>query len=182
MFRPLYQLIFKLWGWKIIDDRPADLGPCIYVVAPHTSNWDFLVGLCVRSIARLGNVRYLAKKQLFMPPFGWFFRALGGYPVDRSRNTNLTEQVVHYFRTVPDFALAITPEGTRKRVDKWKTGFWRIAHDAQVPLILSSFDFSRKQVILREPYYVSEDMERDIAWMMEYFSQFKGRNADQGVH
>lgn len=181
MLRPVYLLIFKLWGWKIIDQRPKDLGACIYVVAPHTSNWDFLVGLCVRSIARLGNVRYLAKKQLFVPPFGWFFRALGGVPVDRSRSTNLTDQVVGYFRTIPGFAIAITPEGTRRHVAQWKTGFWRIAHDARVPLILSSFDFSRKEVILRAPYQVSDNVEADIAWMMDYFRQFKGRNAAQGV-
>ena len=89
MFRPVALLLFKLCGWKVIDHRPATMGQCIYVVAPHTSNWDFLVGVCARSIGRLKNTKYLAKKQLFVWPFGWLFRALGGYPVDRGKNTNM---------------------------------------------------------------------------------------------
>lgn len=176
MFRPIAQLIFKLMGWKVIDHRPDPMGPCIYVVAPHSSNWDFLVGVCARSIARLKNTKYLAKKQLFVWPFGWFFRALGGYPVDRSKNTNITDQVVIYFRTIPDFSIGITPEGTRRQVSTWKTGFWRIAKGAQVPLVLTSFDYGRKEVILREPFWVTDDMDKDIAWMMDYFKQFKPRN------
>ncbi len=181
MFRPIALLIFKLLGWKVIDRRPKPMGPCIYVVAPHTSNWDFFMGLCVRSIARLGNVRYLAKKSLFVWPVGWIFKALGGYPVDRSKSTNLTDQAVAYFNQIPDFSLAITPEGTRKKVDQWKTGFWRIAKGANVPLILSSFDYGRREVILREPFFVGDDMDKDIAWMTDYFKQFKGKQPALGV-
>ena len=176
MFRPVALLLFKLCGWKVIDHRPATMGQCIYVVAPHTSNWDFLVGVCARSIGRLKNTKYLAKKQLFVWPFGWLFRALGGYPVDRGKNTNITDQVVGYFRTIPDFSIGITPEGTRKQVRAWKTGFWRIAKGADVPLVLTSFDYGRKEVTFREPFRVTEDMEKDIAWMVEYFKRFKGKN------
>lgn len=176
MFRALSILLFKLMGWKVIDHRPTGLSSAIYVVAPHTSNWDFFVGILARSIARL-NANYLAKKSLFVPPIGWFFRALGGYPVDRSKSTNLTDQVVHYFRTVPGFSIGITPEGTRSHVTTWKTGFWRIAKAANVPLILTSFDYGRKEVTFRAPFTVGEDMEADVAWMMAYFTQFKGLNS-----
>lgn len=176
MFRPIARLVFKLWGWKVVDHRPAGLGQAIYVVAPHTSNWDFVVGVFARSIARLDSARYLAKKQLFVWPFGWLFRALGGYPVDRSKHTNITDQVVGYFRTIPDFCIGITPEGTRKQVNTWKTGFWRIAKGAGVPLILTSFDYGRKEVTFREPFWVTDDMDADIKWMMDHFKQFKGRN------
>lgn len=176
VFRPIAKLIFKLWGWKVIDHRPQPMGQCIYVVAPHSSNWDFIVGVCARSIGRLKNTKYLAKKQLFAWPIGWLFRALGGYPVDRSKNSNITDQVVHYFKTIPDFSIGITPEGTRKQVKSWKTGFWRIAKGANVPLILTSFDYGRKEVTFREPFWVTDDMDKDIAWMMDYFKQFKGRN------
>ena len=176
MFRPIAQFCFKLSGWKVIDHRSHPIGQCIYVVAPHTSNWDFLVGICARSIGRLTNTKYLAKKQLFAWPFGWLFRALGGYPVDRGKNTNITDQVVDYFRTIPDFSIGITPEGTRKQVKAWKTGFWRIAKEANVPLILTSFDYGRKEVTFREPFQVTDDMEKDIAWIVDYFKQFKGRN------
>src|SRR5689334_12976740 len=102
MFRAFSVLIFKLIGWKVVDHRPPGLTRAIYVVAPHTSNWDFVIGVFARSIARLGNARYLAKKELFVPPFGWLFRALGGYPADRGKHTNITDQVVVYFNTIPD--------------------------------------------------------------------------------
>lgn len=175
MFRPIAVLMFKLFGWKVIDHRPKPMGQCIYVVAPHTSNWDFLVGICARSIARLGKAHYLAKHQLFAWPIGWFFRALGGHPVDRTKNTNITDQVVNYFKTIPDFSIGIAPEGTRKQVKKWKTGFWHIARKADVPLILTSFDYARREVIFREPYRVGDDMEKDLAFIMAYFAPFRGK-------
>jgi 1-acyl-sn-glycerol-3-phosphate acyltransferase len=176
VFRPIALLLYRLFGWKVIDHRPKPMGSCIYVVAPHTSNWDFLIGVGARSIGRLGNTKYLAKKQLFAWPIGWFFRALGGYPVDRSKNTNITDQVVNYFKTIPGFSIGITPEGTRKAVKSWKTGFWRIAQQANVPLILTSFDYARKEVTFREPFWVTDDMEKDIAWMVDHFKQFAGKN------
>jgi 1-acyl-sn-glycerol-3-phosphate acyltransferase len=142
---------------------------------PHTSNWDFFLGLFARSVARI-NANYLAKKSLFDSPMGWFFRATGGYPVDRSKRTNLTDQVVEYFRTVPGFSIAITPEGTRAKVDAWKTGFWRIAKGANVPLIPTSFDYSRKEVTLGKPFHVGDSMEADIAALTEYFKPFVGKN------
>ena len=176
MFRPLALFFFKLVGWKVTDRRPQPMGQCIYVVVPHSSNWDFLVGICARSIGRLRNTKYLAKKELFVWPIGWLFRALGGYPVDRGKNTNVTEQVVHYFKTIPDFSIGIAPEGTRKEVSRWKSGFWRIAKGANVPLILTSFDYARKEVIFSEPFHVTDNMDADLAWMMEYFKPFRGKN------
>lgn len=182
MFRAFSLLVFKLIGWTVTDLR-ATSGPlqAIYVVAPHTSNWDFLIGVFARSIARLGHARYLAKASLFKPPFGWIFRALGGYPVDRSRNSNLTEQVAGYFRDIPGFSVAITPEGTRKRVEKWKTGFWHIAKAANVPLVLVSFDYAGKEVKFSAPWWPSDDKEKDIAALMEYYRPFRGMNAEDGV-
>ena len=165
----------RLFGWRVIDHRPPGLGSAIYLVAPHTSNWDFFIGLFARSVARI-EAKYLAKKSLFDPPVGWFFRATGGYPVDRSKSMHITDQVVEYFNTVPDFSIALPPEGTRKKVEAWKTGFWRIAKKADVPLVLTSFDYKRKEVTLSEPFRLGEDMDKDIAWMTTYFAQFSGRN------
>lgn len=175
MFRILSRIVLKLLGWRVIDHRPSPMGSAIYLVVPHTSNWDFFLGLFARSAARI-NANYLAKKSLFDSPFGWFFRATGGYPVDRSKHTNLTDQVVDYFKTVPGFSIAITPEGTRAKVEAWKTGFWRIAKGANVPLIPTSFDYSRKEVTLGKPFHVGESMETDIATLTEYFKPFVGKN------
>lgn len=177
MFSSISLGILKLAGWRVIDQRPADLGSAIYLVVPHTSNWDFLVGLLARSGRKI-KANYLAKKSLFDSPLGWLFRALGGFPVDRSKSTHITDQVVEYFNTVPGFSIAITPEGTRRKVETWKTGFWRIARKADVPLVLTSFDYARKEVILSEPYTVGEDMDRDIATLTAYFKQFTGKNPD----
>jgi 1-acyl-sn-glycerol-3-phosphate acyltransferase len=143
MFRAFAMLVFRLLGWRLTDRRPVPMGSAIYLVVPHTSNWDFPLGLLVRSIARI-QANYLAKQSLFRPPIGWLFRALGGYPVDRSKSTNLTDQVVHYFRTVPGFSVAITPEGTRKQVAHWKTGFWHIAKQAGVPLVFPPSTMPRR--------------------------------------
>lgn len=175
MFRLFSKAILKLLGWKVIDKRPADLGSTIYLVVPHTSNWDFFLGLFVRSAIGL-KANYLAKKSLFDSPLGWWFRMLGGYPVDRSKHNNITDQVVEYFNTLPNFAIAITPEGTRPKVEKWKSGFWHIARRAKIPLTLTSFDYGRKEVMFSEPYWVGEDKEKDMATLMEYFKPFVGKN------
>jgi 1-acyl-sn-glycerol-3-phosphate acyltransferase len=148
MFRHLARLIFRLIDWRVEDHRPADLGSCIYVVAPHTSNWDFVIGVFARSIAHLGHVKYLAKSN---------------------------------FRNIPGFSIAITPEGTRKRVDRWRTGFYHIAHQAGVPVVLTAFDYPTRRVIFREPFTTTGDKDRDIAFMLDWFRRFKGRHPENGV-
>ncbi|MCB0765269.1 MAG: 1-acyl-sn-glycerol-3-phosphate acyltransferase [Flavobacteriales bacterium] len=180
--RIIYSFFFKtLAGWHIQDDRPKDLPRYIVVVAPHTSNWDFLVGLCVRSIARMHDVRYLAKSSLFKPPFGWLFRALGGYPVDRSRNTNLVDAIVAMFDRGEIHRIAITPEGTRRYQPEWKTGFHRIATGANVPLILATFDYPARTVIISAPFRLTTDPEADIQRMKDWFRPHKGKNPEDGI-
>lgn len=181
MFKTLARWIFMLLGWRIEDRRPPGLDRYIVVVAPHTSNWDFPIGLCTRSLAPMGDVKYLAKKELFKPPFGWLFRALGGYPVDRSRHANMVDAVVELFNTGAITKIAITPEGTRKYQPNWKTGFHHIAMKAGVPIILGSFDYSRKLVELSAPIELSGDLDTDIARMKDYFRSRKGRFPEQGV-
>ena len=175
MFRAFSKFMLRLFGWRVVDHRPAGIGSAIYLVVPHTSNWDFFIGLFARSVGRI-DAKYLAKKSLFDSVFGWFFRATGGFPVDRSKSMHITDQVVEYFNNVPNFSIAITPEGTRKKVKEWKTGFWRIAKKAEVPLVLTSFDYPSRTVTLSEPFRLGDDMDRDIVTLMEYFKQFTGKN------
>lgn len=178
----LSSFVFRTIGWRITDLRTGDRKrQAIYVVAPHTSNWDFPIGLLVRRIADIRHARYLAKASLFKPPMGWLFRALGGYPVDRSKNTNMTDQVVGYFRDIPDFSVAITPEGTRKYVEQWKTGFWHIAKEAKVPLVLVSFDYPNKEVRLSDFWWPTDDKATDIATLMDYYRPFRGKHVADGV-
>lgn len=178
----LYQLVFvRLLGWRVEDLRPKGLDRYIIVVAPHTSNWDFLVGLAVRSIARLHDVKYLAKASLFKPPFGWFFRAVGGYPVDRSKHNNMVDAVVAMFKSGEIKAIAITPEGTRSYQPNWKTGFHRIATGAGVPILLATFDYPKKHCIITAPFGLTDDPEADIARMKDWFRPHKGKNPEDGV-
>ncbi|MBK7946204.1 MAG: 1-acyl-sn-glycerol-3-phosphate acyltransferase [Flavobacteriales bacterium] len=180
--RALYKLVFeRMLGWRVQDERPAGLERFIIVVAPHTSNWDFIVGLSVRSIARLHDVKYLAKNALFKPWIGWFFRALGGYPVDRSRHNNMVDAVVAMFKSGEIKKIAITPEGTRSYQPNWKTGFHRIATGAGVPIILTTFDYPNKLCIITAPFPLTNDPEADIARMKEWFRPHKGKNPDDGV-
>lgn len=180
--RPVYRFFFQtLLGWRIRDERPADLKRYIVVVAPHTSNWDFFVGLCVRSLARMGDVKYLGKKSLFKPPFGWFFRALGGYPVDRSKHNNLVDAVVAMFQRGEITKIAITPEGTRKYQPHWKTGFHHMATKAGVPILLCTFDYPAKEVIITAPFTLTSDPEADIVRMKDWFRPHKGKNPEDGV-
>ncbi|MBK9175925.1 MAG: 1-acyl-sn-glycerol-3-phosphate acyltransferase [Flavobacteriales bacterium] len=180
--RFLYKLVFQsLLGWRIQDDRPAGLDRYIIVVAPHTSNWDFVVGLAVRSIARLRDVKFLAKDALFKPLTGWFFRMLGGYPVNRSKHNNMVDAVVSLFNRGEIKKIAITPEGTRRYQPHWKTGFHRIATGAGVPIILATFDYPNKLCIITAPFPLTSDPEVDIARMKDWFRPHKGKNPMDGV-
>lgn len=180
--RAIYTFFFQtLLAWRIQDDRPKGLDRYIVVVAPHTSNWDFFVGLAVRSIARMGDVKYLAKQSLFKPPLGWIFKTLGGYPVDRSKHNNLVDAVVAMFNSGEIKSIGITPEGTRRYQPDWKTGFHRIATGAGVPIILATFDYPKKLVILSAPFPLTNDPESDIERMKDWFRPHKGKNPEDGV-
>ena len=139
--RPIW--IFLLWitGWKIRGKFPYHLKKCVVIVAPHTSSWDFFLGLAVRSKLRLGFIHFLGKKELFDGPFGFLFRWLGGIPVDRFSSHNMVDQVVQKFKSEESFSLVLSPEGTRKKVERLRTGFYNIAQQAGVPLVMVGFDF-----------------------------------------
>lgn len=172
--RWIYQLIFtKILGWKIIGSMPTDK-KYIIIVAPHTSNWDFFVGLAVRSILKF-KASYLGKKELFRPPFGWLFRRLGGYPVDRSKHTNLVDAVVDIFNAHDSFSIAIAPEGTRKYVPQWKTGFYYMALKANVPMVFAAFDYKRREVVISTPYKPTGDKQADEKVILSFFRNYQGR-------
>lgn len=173
--RFLYSFFFKNAGWKINGDVPRDLKKYIIVVAPHTSNWDFLLGLAVRSILKFPS-NYLGKKELFRPPFGWLFKKLGGYPVDRSGSHNLVDQVVDIYNKEDQFVIAIAPEGTRKKVTKWKTGFYHIAMKAKIPIVMAAFDYPSKTVFFNSPFYPSGIISEDVQVMEKFYKDKMGKS------
>lgn len=161
-------------GWKIEGDVPRDIHKYIIAVAPHTSNWDFPIGVAVRSIKRFKS-NFLGKKELFQPPFGWLFRLLGGYPVDRQHKSNLVEQVIEIATKNDHFVIALAPEGTRKSVSKWKTGFYQIAYGANIPIVFCSLDYSKKLVYFHIPFYPTGDFVADAPKMASYFKGVQGK-------
>jgi 1-acyl-sn-glycerol-3-phosphate acyltransferase len=181
MFRFLSVFFFRLLGWKIVGSFPPELKKYVVAVAPHTSNWDFLVGIAARSILKMKNTKFLGKSSLFRPPFGWLFRSLGGYPVDRSHKHDMVEQVAALIKSKEQFILGIAPEGTRKKVDKFRTGFYYIAKAAEIPIIPVGFDFSRKEVVLGQPLYPS-DFDNDMVVLKQFYSGILGKNPEWGIN
>ncbi len=173
--RAIYYFFFVIVGrWTIKGDVPRDITKYIIAVAPHTSNWDFLIGLAVRSIKRFKS-NFLGKKELFTSPFGWLFTRLGGYPVDRSQHTHLVDQVVQLIQANDHFVVAIAPEGTRKNVTKWKTGFYHMAYKGGIPIVFASFDYPSKTVEFSPPFYPSGDFSKDAIEITRFFDGKRGK-------
>lgn len=180
MLDPVYRFFFRRLGWTIEGSWPTQYRKFLIVLAPHTSNWDFMIGLCVRATSGV-NSHYLGKKELFRFPFGWLFRKLGGYPVERSKNTNFVDAVVQIYKEHEDFIVTITPEGTRKHNPNWKTGFYYIAQKAGIPIVPVSIDYPSRRVIIGEARFVGDNLEELIRELKLWSGQFKGKNPEWGV-
>ena len=151
------------------------------VVAPHTSNWDFFVGWGARNVIGF-YPNFLAKESLFRTPLiGRFLKFIGGIPVDRSRSMNIVDQVAALYQKKEDMVMTIAPEGTRSYAPKWKTGFYRIAAKAKVPIVKIGFDYGTKTVYIDTPYYPKGNMEEEVEKIKSYFKKFKGKNPENGV-
>lgn len=173
------KLIFHtIFGWKLVGSFP-NLKKYVLIGAPHTSWYDFVIGMLVRSITQ-EKVNYIGKDSLFKPPFGFIFRWLGGTPVDRSKSNNLVDAIVQIFNNKDEFRLALSPEGTRKKVKNWKTGFYYIAKGANTPIVMFTFDFGKKQVELSKPYYLTDDKEKDFAHFYDFYKDAKGKHPENG--
>lgn len=166
--------ILKCLGWSVTYTVP-DYPKCIICVAPHTSNWDFILGeLVIRSVGRKAG--FLMKSSWFFFPLGYFFRAIGGIPVERKhKKTSLVEYLIEKFRNTPRLTLAITPEGTRKRVTNWHTGFLRIAYEAKIPIVLGAIDFPTKSIYVTETFQPTGDINDDMTAIKAYYRDFTGK-------
>lgn len=177
----LSSLILRLFGWKITGKYPAQLDKVVIAVAPHTSTWDFPLGVLVNSAGRF-RANYVGKHTLFQGPFGGLFRWWGGIPVDRSKKGNFVQATVDAFKREKRIHLVISPEGTRKRVDKFRTGFYHIAKGAGVPICLLKFDYERREIFF-DPvlFYPTDDEAADIAYIWNYFRGIKGGVPENGI-
>ncbi|GIU49277.1 lysophospholipid acyltransferase family protein [Shewanella algidipiscicola] len=174
MLQTLCKTLLKLMGWKIDGALPTT-PQYIAIVAPHTSNWDFIIGVLARGA--LGhNIHFLGKHQLFIPPWGWLFKAIGGTPVDRRKNNNLVDAVAQLFKADANFKLALAPEGTRSPVTRWKTGFYHIALAADVPIVTVALDFAHKTVVIPPAIKVSGDIAQEMRTILDFYRTIKGRH------
>jgi len=171
----------KVMGWQIVGTFPQDVNKAIIVVAPHTSNWDFLHGFLTRAIQKFPSNFMIKNDWLKKPVIGKWFVNQGGVGVDRSKNMKLTDQIVEKFEERDQFVIAITPEGTRKYNPNWKSGFWYIAKKANVPLVPATFDYPTKRVIWHEPFYLTDDKDADFERLRQLFVQYEGKHPEQGV-
>lgn len=159
--------ILKLAGWSLTVTVP-DYPKSLICVAPHTSNWDFILGkLAYAAVGRKSG--FLMKETWFLPPLGWFFKAIGGIPVPRRHGSSLSTAIVEKYRSNERMTVAITPEGTRSRNCKWRTGFLHIALEADVPIVLAVLDFKHKAIILDTTFIPTGDIEADMDAIKAYY-------------
>ena len=167
-------ILLKLWGWKIESVFPKDVPKSIIIVIPHTSNWDFPIGILLRPIIHL-KTNFVGKSSLFFFPLGILMRALGGVAVDRTKHNNFVDAVVDIYKKRDQFSITVTPEGTRSKVKTLKSGFYYIALKAGVPIVCCKFDWSKMVIGFSEPFYPTGDYEGDLPKILQYFRGVKGK-------
>ena len=168
-------IYFKILGWKVTGFSDFDSIPkAVIIAAPHTHWLDFPFGILLRSAIGV-KTNYVGKSSLFKFPYGWFFRALGGAPVQRKENMNQVEAIAKLFSERDVFRMGMSPEGTRKKVDKWRTGFYYIAKTANVPIVMITLDFGKKENRISEPFYTTDDKEADFKFMKNFFKDAVGK-------
>jgi 1-acyl-sn-glycerol-3-phosphate acyltransferase len=169
--------LLHLAGWRLILDLPR-LSRGVIVFYPHTSNWDFVVGLLARFALNV-PVTWAGKDNLFRWPLRALWRSLGGIPVNRRERTGFVEQMIAAFAAREDMLLAIAPEGTRRRTEHWKSGFYRVALGAGVPLALAFIDFGRREIGVDGWFMPSGDAAPDFARLREFYGDKTGRHPEQ---
>lgn len=178
MRKYLYKFIYtKLLGWKYEISVP-EFDKCVICAAPHTANLDLFLGKLFYGITGR-RAHFLMKKEWFFFPLGILFRCVGGIPVDRNHKTSLTEQMVREFSKKKQFDLAITPEATRSANPNWKKGFYYIAMEAKVPIVLIGIDYSTKTISAKKYMYANGDVDGQIQEIKQYFTQFKGKHPER---
>ncbi|MBP6181671.1 1-acyl-sn-glycerol-3-phosphate acyltransferase [Flavobacterium sp.] len=172
-------IFFKMMGWKIVGAIDADIKKCVMMVMPHTSAHDFYLGIFTRGITEL-EMNWVGKKELFKFPFGFYFRYMGGEPLDRTGGLNKVDSIAAIFQRKEIFRLAVAPEGTRKKVSELKTGFYYIALKANVPIIPVTFNFGKKEVNLGILLMPSGNLESDMLILKKHYIGVEGKIPEKG--
>ncbi len=169
----LGRLVLRVMGWRIEGSLP-NLSKFVVIAAPHTSNWDFVVGMAA-TLALDVEAHWIGKHTIFRWPFRRLMTGLGGLPVNRASTTGLVEQIVDRFASSPSLVLGLAPEGTRKKVTKWKSGFYYIAMGAGVPIVCAYFDFEARKVGIGPVVHPTGDYEADLGRITEFYKPIRGK-------
>jgi 1-acyl-sn-glycerol-3-phosphate acyltransferase len=172
--RWLGRTILRLGGWRMEGEFP-DLPKLVILAAPHSSGWDAVWGLAAK-LALGVDVRFMGKAELFTGPLGWLLRALGGIAIDRHAPRGVVGQMNREFEAVDRLWLAIAPEGTRRRVERWRSGFWHIARGAGVPVLCAYFHYPRKVVGIGALFELTDDLDADMARIREFYRPWVGKH------
>ena len=181
MLSYLCKIYLLLIGWKAVGTFPASLKKSVVIVAPHTSSWDVIICLAFRKARHLERFKFLGKQELFKPPFGFIFRWLGGVPVDRFHNKHLVDEVVKLFNSKEEFIIGLSPEGTRKKVNRLRTGFYYIAKKANVPIVMIGLDYENKHLVFADPFYAGNDEQDDFKHILGFLGTIKGKYPEMGI-
>lgn len=173
MFSTICKWIFHLIGWKVVGSYPHEILKKIIIVVPHTSSWDVPIGLLVKFWLKMDS-HYYVKKEMFTGILKYILPLTNAIPIDRSGNTNFVDSVIADFNKADKRSVLITPEGTRKRVEKFKTGFYYIADGAKIPIVPISFDFEQKKIEIHSTYYTTGNAEKEIAEIEDIFRGIPG--------
>ncbi len=169
-------LLYKKLGWtKCVTVAHPD--KFIICLAPHTSNWDFIIGQLYAQ-AEGFKINFLMKREWFFWPLGVIFRSLGGIPVWRSKHTSMTDNLAETAKTRDSFKLCITPEGTRSPNTEWKKGFYFIALKAEIPILLYGVDYEKKKIVCTDSFTPSGNIDEDMPKIKSYFKDFKGKKPE----
>ncbi|MCJ1886900.1 lysophospholipid acyltransferase family protein [Pseudomonas sp. LA21] len=162
--------MLRVAGWRIEGSLPA-LDKFVVIGAHHTSNWDFMLFLAAKFVLRL-NARWFGKHTLFRGPWGGLMRRWGGIPIQRHLKLNTVDQAVQAFRDSREMMLILSPEGTRRKVERWKMGFYHIARGAGVPIVLAALDYPGRRIVIGEPYWPTGDEAADLRRMLDFYRPF----------
>ena len=175
-------LFYNILGWKFKGTIPDDK-KIIAIMGPHTSAYDFIICVIGRSVLKMGNrIKFLGKAELFKNPlYKYFFTAFGGYPVDRSKKNNLVDSIVDIYNSKDEFFVTIAPEGTRKKVNKLKTGFYYIALKAKIPILMIGLDFKKKLILISKLFYVSGNVDKDMDSFIDFYRPITGKIPENGL-
>lgn len=166
--------IMRLGGWRLVGELP-DLKKVMIIFAPHSSGWDAVWGLAAK-VALGVHVGFMVKKEACIGPLGWLLRRMGGIPIDRSSPGGVVRDIARRFHTEDAMWLGIAPEGTRKPVERWKSGFWRIASAADVPVLAVYIHYPERVIGVGEMFALGADAEADMRRMRESFRPYQGKN------